>query len=173
MKILIKSRSEIEMMSQTHFPAHTALISITDAYCAFAKLANQPEYLLQISFDDVDNDVFVDELGRKPSEEERHALETKYNMLTDAQALQIATFYFDHKDAMSTLICQCEHGQSRSAAVAAAILEFRCRRGIAIFSHDNYYPNKVVFRKVLGALKNCIPVFGADSGNLRNETTNE
>ena len=173
MKILIKSRTEIEAMSQTHFPAHTALISITDADCVFATLANQPEYLLQVAFDDIDNDVFVDVLGRKPSEEERLALETKYNMLTDAQALQIASFYFDHKDAMSTLICQCEHGQSRSAAVAAAILEFRCRRGIAIFSHDNYYPNKVVFRKVLEALKDCIPVFGADSSNLRNASDSE
>lgn len=170
MKILIKSRFEIEMMSQTHFPAHTALISITDADCSFARLTNQPEYLLQLAFDDVDNDVFVDELGRKPSDEERRALETKHNMLTDEQAQQIASFYFDHKDALSTLICQCEHGQSRSAAVAAAILEFRSRRGIVIFSHDNYYPNKVVFRKVLEALKDCIPVFSADSSNLRNES---
>lgn len=168
MKILIKSRSEIEAISQTHFQAHTALISISDTDCAFATLTNQPEYLLQVAFDDIDNDVFVDELGRKPSEEERLALETKYNMLTDTQAQQIASFYFDHKDAISTLICQCEHGQSRSAAVAAAILEFRSRRGVVIFSHDNYYPNKVVFRKVLAALKDCIPVFSANSVDLRN-----
>ena len=165
MKILIKSRSEIEAMSHTHFPTHTALISITDADCAFATLKNQPEYLLQVAFDDIDNEVFVDELGRSPTEEERVVLETKYNMFTNEQALQIASFYFAHKDTISTLICQCEHGQSRSAAVAAAILEFRSRRGIVIFSHDNYYPNKVVFRKVLEALKDCIPVFSTDSGN--------
>lgn len=165
MKILIKSRSEIEAMSHTHFTAHTALISITDADCAFATLKNQPEYLLQVAFDDIDNEVFVDELGRSPTEEERVVLETKYNMFTNEQALQIASFYFAHKDTISTLICQCEHGQSRSAAVAAAILEFRSRRGIVIFSHDNYYPNKVVFRKVLEALKDCIPVFSTDSSN--------
>jgi len=173
MKILIKSRTEIEAISKTHFPAHTALISITDTDCAFATLANAPEYLLQVAFDDVDNDVFVDELGRKPSEEERLALETKYNMLTDAQAQQIASFYFDHKDAISTLICQCEHGQSRSAAIAAAIMEFRNRRGIMIFSHDSYYPNKVVFRKVLEALKSCIPVFDANGGVFQNETAKQ
>ena len=173
MKILIKSRTEIEAISQTHFPAQTALISITDTDCAFATLANQPEYLLQVAFDDVDNDVFVDELGRKPSEEERLALETKYSMLTDAQAQQIASFYFDHKDAISTLICQCEHGQSRSAGVAAAIMEFRSRRGISVFAHDNYYPNKVVFRKVLEALKDCIPIYDRNSGNLQNETKNQ
>ena len=64
-----------------------------------------------------------------------------------------------HKDEINTLICQCEHGQSRSAAVAAAILEFRSRRGIDVFSNDNYFPNKVVYRRVLAALKDQIPVY--------------
>ena len=162
MRILIKSREEIEVMSQTPFPAHTALISITDAGLEFADLLYKPEFLLQIAFDDVDNDIFIDELGRRPTDEERCTLETKFKMLTDIQAVQIATFYDKHKDEISTLICQCEHGQSRSAAVAAAILEFRSRRGISVFSHDKYYPNKVVFRKVLEALQNhgSIPTSG-------------
>ena len=43
---------------------------------------------------------------------------------------------------------------SGSAAVAAAIREFNSRRGIEIFADDRYFPNKVVFRKVLRALKN-------------------
>lgn len=152
MKILIKSRADIEAMSQAQFPAHTALISITDAGLDFAELIQKPEFLLRIAFDDVDNDIFIDELGRKPNDEERQHLEEKYKMLTDSQAVQIATFYLEHKDVISTLICQCEHGQSRSAAVAAAIMEFRNRRGISIFAHEKYYPNKVVFRKILEAL---------------------
>ena len=149
MKISIKSRAQIEAMSQNRFPAHTALISITDADLDFAELTNRPEFLLQLAFDDVDNDVFIDELGRKPSADERQQIEAKYKMLTDDQAMQIASFYYEHKDAISTLICQCEHGQSRSAAVAAAILEFRSRRGILVFADDDFYPNKAVFRKVL------------------------
>ena len=60
---------------------------------------------------------------------------------------------------ITTLICQCEHGQSRSAAVASAILEFKSRRGIQIFADDRYYTNKVVFRRVLEALKDQIPVY--------------
>ena len=170
MKILIKSRAEIENMSQTQFQAHTALISITDAGLDFAELKYKPEFLLQVAFDDVDNDIFIDELGRKPNEGERQSLEEKYKMLTDSQALQIASFYYDHKDEITTLICQCEHGQSRSAAVAAAILEFRSRRGISVFSHDSYYPNKVVFRKVLSALKDCIPVLDLKPENLPKES---
>ena len=153
MKILIKSRSEIEAMAQTSFSPSTALISISDVGHDFAKLSNKPEFLLQIAFDDVDNDIVVDELGRKATEEERQTIEAKYHMITNDQAMEIASFYHANKDSISTLICQCEHGQSRSAAVAAAILEFRNRRGIAVFAHDNYYPNKVVFRRVLEALK--------------------
>ena len=170
MKILIKSRAEIETMSRTQFPTHTALISITDVGLDFAELVHKPEFLLQIAFDDVDNDIFIDELGRKLNEGERQNLEEKYKMLTDSQALQIASFYYDHKDTISTLICQCEHGQSRSAAVAAAILEFRSKRGISVFSHDSYYPNKVVFRKVLSALKDCIPVLDPKPENLPKES---
>ena len=65
----------------------------------------------------------------------------------------MADFYFSVCDKADCLICQCEHGQSRSAAIAAAILEFRSRKGIEVFSDDRYYPNKVVFRKVLKALR--------------------
>ena len=153
MRILIKNRHQIEEMSKVGFDKHTALISITDVGVCFAELQHEPEFLLQIAFDDVDNDVFLDELDRKPTNEERLTLERKYKMLSDEQALQIASFYFDNKDSISTLICQCEHGQSRSAAVAAAILEFRSKKGINVFASDNYFPNKVVFRCVLNALR--------------------
>ena len=87
------------------------------------------------------------------TEEERLEVEKEYNMFSDEQANKIAIFYDNNKENISTLICQCEHGQSRSAAVAAAIFEFRSRRGIQIFADDRYFPNKVVFRKVLKAIQ--------------------
>ena len=161
MKILIKSRAEIEKMSKHPLPEHTAIISITDANDIPVNLEYMPEFLLRVVFDDVDNDVFMDELGREPTPDER--IETRYNMITDDQANQIALFYYNNQKDISTLICQCEHGQSRSAGVASAILEFRSRRGIEIFADDRYYPNKVVFRKVFEALKtNNIVRYGAD-----------
>lgn len=156
MRILIKSRVDIEAKSKIPFEAHTAIISISDADTEFAELTYKPDYLLQIAFDDVDNDIFIDELGREPTAEEREHLEKKYNMITDSQAIAIATFYYEHKDEISNLICQCEHGQSRSAAVAASVMEFRSRRGIAVFASDKYYPNKVVYRKVYSALKGIV-----------------
>jgi hypothetical protein len=146
MKIQIKNREAIETME---FAPKTALISITDDGWHFAELRSKPDYLLQLAFDDVDNDIFI---GRKSSEEERKQIEAKYHMLSDNQAQQIAEFYNEICGKVETIICQCEHGQSRSAAVAAAILEFRGRRGIRVFAHDNYYPNKAVFNKVFKQL---------------------
>lgn len=66
-------------------------------------------------------------------------------------------FYWDVLlEGVETMIVQREHGQSRSAAVAAAILEFAEGDGISIFSDDRYYPNKLVYRKTLKALRDCI-----------------
>lgn len=152
MKILIRSRKAIEKMACQPFAEKTAIISVTDWNCEFAKLKNTPAYLLQIDFDDVDNDIFLDELGRKPTEAERIRLENKYHMLSNEQAKQIADFYIAIENEVNVVIFQCEHGQSRSAAIAAAIMEHRSKKGIEVFSNDNYYPNKVVFRKVFNAL---------------------
>lgn len=154
MKILIRSRIIIEKMSKSPFSKGTALISIADANVSPIYFENEPDFLLRLAFDDVDNDVFADEPIEELTDEEKLEVEKKYNMFNDEQASEIASFYENNKDNISTLICQCEHGQSRSAAVAAAIMEFRNRRGIQVFSDDRYYPNKVVFRKVLAALKN-------------------
>ena len=150
---MIADRKSIEKMSSNVFNDSTALISINDFNDMCVELIHKPNFLLRVAFDDVDNDVIIDELGKHEREEEIKEIETKYNMFNDNQAKVIAEFYFSICDKVDCLICQCEHGQSRSAAVAAAILEFRSRKGIAVFSDDRYYPNKVVFRKVLTSLK--------------------
>ena len=153
MEVAIFNRDQIETLAQGGFAERTALISITDAGWKFASLENKPDFLLQLAFDDVDNDVFVDELGRTPTAEERSQIESKYYMLTDEQAGEIASFILSVQDNVDLLICQCEHGQSRSAAVAAAVLEYLNKSGIEIFADDNYYPNKMVFKKVLEQMR--------------------
>lgn len=144
-KIVIKSREEIEQM---RFDQNTALISITDANWSFATLKNEPAYVLRLAFDDVDNDIFIG----IPNGEREYVAE-RYHMISDRQAERIAEFYELIYNKVDVIICQCEHGQSRSAAVAAAILEHRSRSGIRVFAHDKYCPNKAVFNKVLTALK--------------------
>lgn len=133
-KIYIYNRPEIEERAQRPFHKGTAIISITDADYEFAKLKNKPSELLQLKFDDVDAD-------------------EPFNIITNEQAAEIAEFYHRVSKNAQRIICQCEHGQGRSAAIAAAILEYKSGNGIVIFAHDKYFPNKVVFRKVLQALK--------------------
>lgn len=152
MQIQIYSREKVEEISANPFSTKTALISITDYDWSYAKLRHKPDYILQLAFDDIDNDVFEDELGRQPTEEERVQIENKYHMFSDEQAEQILDFYKKIRDKVDCLICQCEHGQSRSAAVASAIMEYEYGKGIEIFADDRYYPNKLVFRKVLKEL---------------------
>ena len=51
------------------------------------------------------------------------------------------------------ILCQCEYGQSRSAACAAAIKEYFFGNGITVFADYRYYPNQLVFNKVYDALR--------------------
>lgn len=140
MRIIICSRSSIE---HKVLPDNTAVISIADFGDDFAVLKSPPSALLQLSFNDVDNDIFIDELGDDIAE--------KYHMFTDAQAEQVVDFYRQLPPETEYIVCQCEHGQSRSAGIAAALLQHRCSKGIDIFANDKYYPNKVVYRKVMTA----------------------
>ena len=68
------------------------------------------------------------------------------------EADELAEFIYRAKAAGLDIICQCEHGQSRSAGCAAAILEHFSGRGIDIFANYSYYPSKLVYKRVLGAL---------------------
>lgn len=150
MKIKIMSRRNIEDFCLDPMQEQTALISITDFDNTFANLKHKPQFLLQMMFDDVPvGDGFVEEEGRILSKKEITELEKKYHSITDKQVEEIVEFYGSIKDSVDLLICQCEHGQSRSAAIAAAIMEYESRKGIEVFANDWYYPNKSLFRKVL------------------------
>lgn len=150
MTIKIMSRKNIEDFCLNPIRQQTAVISITDFENTFVKLKNEPQFLLQLMFDDVPvGDGFVEEEGRKLTQEEISEFEKRYHSITDEQAKEIVEFYNSIKDSAELLICQCEYGQSRSAAVAAAIMEYQSKNGIEIFSNDWYYPNKSLFRKVL------------------------
>lgn len=149
-KILIKE--ELEKLSQKPFEENTAVISISRTGGEQVRLINQPRFLLHTSFNDADYDIFYDEVTEMPTDKERLAIEKKYGMITDMQAAEIALFYRENAKRIDRLICQDESGESRSSAVAAAITEFENKDGINIFSADDYYPNKIIFRKVFKAL---------------------
>ena len=73
--------------------------------------------------------------------------------LPEADAL--AKFICQSKADGLDILCQCEYGQSRRAACAAAILEYFDGSGISIFADYRYYPNQVVYHKIMDALIRC------------------
>ena len=70
-----------------------------------------------------------------------------------AQADDLANFIREAKENNLDIICQCDYGQSRSAACAAAILQHFEGRGIDIFADYRYYPNQLVYHKIFDALE--------------------
>lgn len=149
MKITIMSRENIERMAQKPFPEKTAVISITDSDAQPVEFRNSPAFLLSLIFDDMEPESgLLDELIRDFPD-----FQNEYRIITERQTEEIANFSTIMYQAADLLICQCEFGQSRSAAVAAAVMEHFNGNGIDVFADDRYCPNKYIFRKVLGKLR--------------------
>lgn len=147
MEIRIMDRDRLEMISNFPFPSETAVISINDAGSPAVKMKKLPQYLLRLTFNDIDPDEII--IEGDVADQIR-----KYGLFTEIHASKIAEFYHSYRSFVKLLICQCEFGQSRSAAVAAAIREYASGTGIDIFADRRYYPNKHVFHMTLQALRN-------------------
>lgn len=146
MNVSICSREAIEALLHEGVPPNTAIISFCDPVTNRTPKGYQPvDYsgvtnpVFQIAVHDIDLEI-LPEYG------------LSYNTyLPEAQAL--AAFICTAKKDGKDILCQCEYGQSRSAACAAAILEHFCRTGISIFADYRYYPNQLVFHKIFDALE--------------------
>ena len=135
------------MKSHT-FPQNTAVISFFSPGKAKASdydpvdYAGTPSRLYYACVPDIDIEALLD-FG--------YTYDTYFS-----DADELALFICDAvKDGLD-IICQCDYGQSRSAACAAAILEHFESNGISIFADYRYYPNQLVFNKVLEALRRTV-----------------
>lgn len=144
MKVSIYSREKIEKIIDTDFPKNTAVISFYDPKgirsdnLTPVDYKNKTEMIYQVALYDIDFEYLY-----------------KYNLTYDTylpEAKEIAEFIYKAKEKGFDIICQCQYGQSRSAGCTAAILEHFEKNGISIFANYNYYPNQVVFNKMLKAL---------------------
>lgn len=154
MNVKIMDRQALTELAKAPFAPDVAVISITDSDDEDVDLLHQPEHLLRLKFDDVSDEIFEELLGRKPTVGEMHRIANRFHMISNAQIRQIAEFVISRKNT-GILICQCEYGQSRSAAIAAAVEEYHRHRGVHIFADPRYYPNKYIFRKLLRSLRTC------------------
>ena len=144
MKVSIYSRENIEKLIDTNFPKNTAVISFYDPKGIRSDnlipvdYKGKAEMLYQVAAYDIDI-YYLD----------------KYNLTFDTylpEAKEMAEFIYRANEKGLDIIWQCQYGQSRSSACAAAILEHFEKNGISIFADYRYYPNQVVFNKILNAL---------------------
>lgn len=144
MEVKIFSRASIQPLIDGDFPQHTAVISFYSpekgkrADYEAVDYREKPERLFRVCAPDLD----IDALARVGLSYETY--------MPDADRL--AAFIKGAAADGMDIICQCDYGQSRSAACAAAILEYYERSGITIFADYRYYPNQLVFNKVMDAL---------------------
>lgn len=146
MNVSIYSRTAIQKRINNDFPANTAVISFYDPKDSRGYGNNTPvDYLEQcerifyVCIHDIDIEVLED-FGL--------TFETYF-----PEVDELADFIIQSEKDGLDIICQCEYGQSRSAACAAAILEYFYHNGISIFADYRYYPNQLIFNKILNSLK--------------------
>ena len=153
MQIEIHSYDSVEMYAKIKFKSNTYLISIGDTDANPPTFLHKPEKSLRLIFDDINKDMLIDILGYYPTDSEIRAYEGYFRFFHDGQARRIAEFVWNNQNKIDVLICQCEQGQSRSAACAAAVAEFLYGTGENIFADERYSPNVLVYQKILEALK--------------------
>ena len=145
MKVQIYSRKDVEEMLNGTFPENAAVISFYDPpdirtgeVTVPVDYRGKAKRVFAVPIHDIDIEILED-YGL--------TLET-YFPEADSLARYIECAYRDDLD----IICQCEYGQSRSAACAAAILEHYRKNGICVFADYRYYPNQLIYNKLKNAL---------------------
>ena len=145
MEVQIYSRKAIEELLRGDFPDNVAVISFYDPPSKrTGKVYTPVDYkgkakrVFTVPIHDIDIEILED-----------------FGLTFDTyfpEVNRLAEYIHQaYKDGLD-IICQCEYGQSRSAACAAAILEHYYREGISIFADYRYYPNQLVYNKVKDAL---------------------
>lgn len=140
MKVSIYSREKVVELINTNFPEKTTVISFSDPGAIPVNYHKKPIRLFQISIYDADLS-YLSKCGL--------TYETYFPEVND-----LAEFIYGAKKEHLDILCQCEYGESRSAACSAAILEHFHHNGLSIFTDYRYYPNQVVYHKVFEALEN-------------------
>ena len=145
MKVEIYSRKAIKELMDKGFPQNVAVISFYTPNNKWEGMQSPVDYsgfcnnAFYVGIPDIDIEILA-EYGY-----------TYESYL--AQADDLANFIREAKANNLDIICQCDYGQSRSAACAAAILQHFEGRGIDIFADYRYYPNQLVYHKIFDALE--------------------
>ncbi|HEX5323329.1 MAG TPA: hypothetical protein VFW40_06040 [Capsulimonadaceae bacterium] len=127
------SRSEVKVTTPDE---PYVVISITNPGIAVADVAISPycRGILRLQFHDISDD--------------DQPLQGK-QVMSEEEGRQVIAFFQTHAEKVGLIVCQCEAGVSRSAAVAAALC--RLLQGDDAHFFAGYSPNRWVYRTVLDA----------------------
>lgn len=145
MEVSIYSRKAIKELINKGFPQNTAVISF---YTPKSKRDYEEKRVDYINVCDRVFYVGIPDIDIESLSEYGYTYKTYL-----AEADELAKFIDKAKENGLDIICQCDYGQSRSAACAAAILQYYEGRGIDIFADYRYYPNQLVYHKIFDALE--------------------
>ena len=136
MKISILSKSELfRLIENKQLTSKSAVISFADEEDDFLDYPDNVN-VLKVVFYDI-----------RPSS----TVKEHYDKLLP-EAKDIAIFVNQAIKEGKDIICQCDYGISRSAGLAAAILQRYAHRGLDVFADYRYTPNQFVYNKVYKAL---------------------
>ena len=136
MDIKVMSKSEAVKQSYTDLAGEKVIISIADLFAERAHFNRDNKSIkavLYLSFED------VSEAGE--------------GAMTAEDAAKIRDFVQRWQDKVSTVWVQCEMGVSRSAGIAAALMEYFGEDMTALFESETYCPNMLCYELTGEALK--------------------
>ena len=136
MIISIYSKSRIYDLIEKGIPNNTAIISFSDTEEDYIDFPGGTD-VLKVTFYDV-----------RP-----HTVSKDHYDKILPQAKDIAEYVYKKMKENKDIICQCDYGVSRSAGLAAAIMEAFSGKGIDVFADYRYTPNQFVYNKVVKELK--------------------
>ena len=84
--------------------------------------------------------------------EETKSIFGGYESMSPIDAILIRDFILKWQDEIDTIWVQCEMGMSRSAGIAAAIIEYFDLNSKEILECNQYYPNRLCYNLTKGAL---------------------
>ncbi|MCM1285137.1 MAG: hypothetical protein NC213_08110 [Acetobacter sp.] len=142
MKFVILNKSKAKRLSYTDCSDDKVIISIRtpgDEKAEFNSGNSTIKDILYLSFYDVST--------------ETQDIFKGYPAMTDDDAVKIRDFVLKWKDRVDTIWVHCDMGMSRSAGVAAGILEGLGQDNSIILNSKMYFPNMLCYRKTLNAFK--------------------
>ena len=142
MNVMVLNRVNAEKLSYNDFSSDKVIISIKtpeDEQAVFNAENDSIKDILYLSFYDVST--------------ETQDIFKGYPAMTDEDALKIKEFVLKWKDKVDTIIVHCDAGVSRSAGVAAGILDGLDIDSSQIFDNNRYLPNSLCYRKTLNAFR--------------------